>query len=294
MTTGVTPPERLGSTRLSNGRRLGWAEWGPESGTPILMCSGSATSRWLGLPVDTIRRLGIRLIAVDRPGLGMSSAAADWTLGDWTRDISEFAEARELLEMAAIGYSIGAPFALACAEVPAVTGVSLVSGTDELAHPALAPALEPEVALLVKRVAASASDTERLIATSADADVLWDVVVGTSHGADQRVYADPAFNRSYRRALAEGFSQGPAGYARETVLAMSRWPFDPSTISIPVDLWYGDQDANPFHSPDLGATLARRIPAAHRFVVPNMGGAFLWTHTDRILRSLLHRIAVHR
>ncbi|MFF9105172.1 alpha/beta fold hydrolase [Streptomyces rubrogriseus] len=252
-----------------------------------MLCSGSATSRWLGLPAEPIEALGIRLITVDRPGLGTSETAVGWSLADWADDVREFAEARGHSVLIVIGYSIGAPFALACAAVPSVTAASVVSGTDELAHPTLAAALEPEVALLVERVAADASGTLSLIANSADADVLWDAVAGTGHGADRLAFADSAFDRNYRRALADGFSQGPGGYARETVLAMSRWPFDPAATSVPVDIWYGEQDTNPFHSPDLGASLAHRIPTARRFVVPAVGGAFLWNHPDAVLRSVL-------
>lgn len=35
------------------------------------------------------------------------------------------------------------------------------------------------------------------------------------------IYAEPA----YRRALREGFMGGSSGYARDTALAMSQWPF---------------------------------------------------------------------
>lgn len=85
----------------------------------------------------------------------------------------------------------------------------------------------------------------------------------------------------------EGFSQGPAGYARDTALTMGRWPFDPSQISVPVEVWYGQQDTSPTHSPDLGSGLARLIPTAHRHIVQDAAGAVLWTHTQAILCSLL-------
>ncbi|MGP4088165.1 hypothetical protein [Streptomyces sp. KR55] len=191
--------------------------------------------------------------------------------------------------MAAIGYSVGAPFALACAAAGAVTGVSVVSGTDELAHPMFAGVLEPEVSLLVRSVAEDPALAEKLLADQAEADALWEVVTGTGNSADHRVYADPAFNAAYRRALAEGFSQGPEGYARETVVAISPWPFDPSKITVPVDLWYSEQDTNPFHSPDLGTSLAARMPAARRHLLADAGTALLWTHAHGIVRSLLGR-----
>jgi pimeloyl-ACP methyl ester carboxylesterase len=289
MAACVTAPERLGRTRLPDGRAMGWAEWGPESGRPVLLCAGSATSRWLGLHGSAVVRLGVRLITVDRPGLGVSDAAARWTLQDWTRDVRAFAGSRGLADLAAIGYSVGAPFALACAAAGAVVGVSVVSGTDELAHPTFEAALEAEVSMLVRRVADDPGLAEKLLAHQAGPEELWEVVTGTGNSADRGVYTDPAFDAAYRRALAEGFSQGPGGYARETVLAVSPWPFDPSEITVPVDLWYSEQDTNPFHSPDLGASLAARTPTARRHLLADAGTALLWTHTDRIVRSLLDR-----
>ena len=91
-------------------------------------------------------------------------------------------------------------------------------------------------------------------------------------------------------ALEEAFAQGPDGYARDTLLAMSPWPLDVSSIEVPVDLWYGARDMSPVHSPDHGATLARRIPGARRHVLDEAGGALLWTHGAAVLRSLVERM----
>ncbi|MGW0079312.1 alpha/beta fold hydrolase [Streptomyces cellulosae] len=293
MATGVTAPERLGRTKLRSGCRIGWAEWGPESGRPVLLCAGSATSRWLGLNTAVVTQLGVRLVTVDRPGLGVSDAGAEWDLEDWTRGIRELAVVRGLADLTAVGFSIGGPFALACAAAGIVTGVSIVSGTDEIAHPIFAEALEPETRVLVQGARSDPRATERRLRDAADAEALWEVVTDMAGDTDRQVYRDPPYAIAHRRALAEGFAQGPAGYARETVLALSRWPFAPHTISVPVDLWYSEQDANPFHSPDLGASLAARIPTARRHLVAGAGEALLWTRTREILTSLLNRPSAH-
>ena len=68
---------------------------------------------------------------------------------------------------------------------------------------------------------------------------------------------------------------------------MGRWPFDLADIRVPVDLWYGGLDASPVHSPDHGAELARRIPAARRHLLPEAGGSLLWTHAEEIVASLV-------
>jgi hypothetical protein len=41
------------------------------------------------------------------------------------------------------------------------------------------------------------------------------------------------------------------------------------------------------HSPDLGASLARRIPGAARTIVEDAGGALLWTHGAATLEALV-------
>jgi pimeloyl-ACP methyl ester carboxylesterase len=89
----------------------------------------------------------------------------------------------------------------------------------------------------------------------------------------------------------EAFAQGPDGYARDTVLAMGRWPFDPARITVPVDLWYGRQDTSPVHSPDRGRFLAERIPTATRHLLPDAAGSVLWTHAEAVLGALLRRLA---
>ena len=113
------------------------------------------------------------------------------------------------------------------------------------------------------------------------------MVVDASSEHDRALYADPAFERALRSALAEGFAQGAHGYARDTVLAMAPWPFAVEEIAVPVGLWYGRHDASAVHSPDLGETLACRIPGARLHVLPDAGGSLLWTHGAEVLRGLL-------
>lgn len=285
----VIAPARTGTVALPDGRALGWAEWGPSSGTPVLLCPGAATSRSLGFGADALDKLLIRLIAIDRPGLGASSPAPGRTLADWPTDVAHFARARELGELAVVGSSQGAPFALACAAAGLASAVAIVSGTDELAHPALRGRLHPEVARLVELSTVEPARAEAFFA-GMSAEMMWNMILGMSGDADRAAYTEPAFAAAYRGALTEAFSQGPAGYARDTVLAMRPWPFALEAIRVPVDLWYGALDTSTVHSPDHGATLARRIPSARHHLLPHEGGALLWRRGEEILTALLDRM----
>ncbi|MFI0713317.1 alpha/beta fold hydrolase [Streptomyces inhibens] len=291
MTVFADEPARLGESRLSDGRLLGWAEWGPPDGAPVVLCPGAATSRWLGFGAGVVEALGVRLVSVDRPGLGVSTPAPGRTFSDFAADIRQLGVLRGLGRPAVVGNSQGAPFALACAEEGVASALAVVSGADEVAAPEFASALAADLRGLVERTAYDPVGAEEFFA-GFSAEAMWGMVMTGSPGCDLAVYQDPDFAVAYRRALDEGFVQGAAGYARDTVLAMGRWPFALDEIDVPVDIWYGERDTS--HSPDNGALLATRMPRAHRRVVPGTGGALLWTHAEPILTSLLGKASADR
>ncbi|WP_280460772.1 alpha/beta fold hydrolase [Nocardia carnea] len=276
----VEDPARVGITGLRDGRRLAWAEWGPTDGRPVLFCPGAGWGRRFGFGFGAAAELGLRLISVERPGLGESTGMPGRTLLDWADDIGQLGFA----DPAVVGFSQGAPFALALAARGITSAVAIVSGGDELARPGTI--LPDEVRRLVDLVAADPAGAERDFARFGSAEALWRLSVEGSSEADREIYLQPEFAAAFRRALDSGFAQGPAGYARDTVLHFARWPFRVEELTARVHLWYGGRDHNPTHSPDHGATLATRIPNATRHYLPDSGAALLWTHAGEILRQL--------
>ncbi|GAA2845837.1 hypothetical protein GCM10010517_02350 [Streptosporangium fragile] len=252
----------------------------------MLFFSGAAMSRWLGFGGDVVTEPGIRLISLERPGIGASDPAPGRTLDGWAADVEAFLRAGGLGEVPVVGFSQGAPFALACAAAGVVRAAAVVAGQDELTDPAFSGRLDPHLEGMLKAIGADPEGFAASFAENADAEGMWQLIVSMSSDLDRAVYTDPAFEGHYRRALAEGFSQGAAGYTRDLVLAMSPWPFDVAGITVPVDLWYGAHDTSTVHSPDHGATLARRIPTARRHLLPEAGGSVLWTHAREILTAL--------
>nr|WP_281382775.1 alpha/beta hydrolase [Actinomadura verrucosospora] len=233
----VEPPARTGEERLPDGRLLGWAEWGPPGGTPVLLSPGAATSRHLGFGAEAVADLGLRLISLDRPGLGTSSPAKGRTFAAFAEDIGVFADRMRLGRPALVGNSQGAPFALACAAAGVIGALAVVSGADEVADPRFADVLPPELRRLVDL---AVTDPEAAAANFAGftPQAMWDMVMDNSPACDLAVYQEESFAAAYRRALQEAFVQGGEGYARDTVLAMGRWEIDFSSIKVPVDVWY--------------------------------------------------------
>ena len=69
--------------RLRDGRWLGYSESGDPHGVPVLFFHGFGTTRVVCPPDGPARNLGVRLIAVDRPGIGLSTPLPGRRLLDW-------------------------------------------------------------------------------------------------------------------------------------------------------------------------------------------------------------------
>lgn len=287
MSVVLVEPERLGLTVLADGRRLGWAEWGPVGGAPVIFCGGAGTGRSLGFGADALPALGVRLIAVERPGLGVSDPLPGRTLADWPRDVERLIADLGLRDVRIVGFSQGAPFALACAAAGLSRKVAIVAGQDTLYDPIFANRLDPHLAGLLVSIATDPAGVEAHVASTGSAEMLWGLISAMSSPLDLAVYTDPGFEPLFRRALDEGFAQGAAGYARDLIISMQPWPFELDQIAARVHLWYGEHDSSTVHSPDRGETLARRLRDARRHALPDAGGSILWTHARQILQALL-------
>lgn len=282
----IEAPARTGEV-LRDGRPVGWAEWGAVDGAPVVFCTGAGMSSSFGFGFAALRELGVRLVCVDRAGLGRSAPDPAKSFASYAADVAAVLSQLGVARPRALGFSQGGPFAVALAAAGVVSRIALVSATDELARASMRPLLVPDIARMVDAIAADAPGFEAAFAANADADGLWALVLGMSAPGDRAIYEQPAFAAAYRRALHEGFAQGAAGYVRDLVLATSPWPTPPEAISLPVQLWYGALDTSPVHSPDMGATLARRFPHATRHVLADEGGALLWTRSRDLLADLL-------
>ncbi|KFY75464.1 hypothetical protein V499_04553 [Pseudogymnoascus sp. VKM F-103] len=101
---------------LPDGRQLGYAEYGDHNGTPLLYFHGYPSCRLEAYAIDDIaQRHNTRILALDRPGFGLSTPQPNRSITDWPADVSAFAKSMQLSRFAVLGASGGGPYALACA-----------------------------------------------------------------------------------------------------------------------------------------------------------------------------------
>ena len=236
---------------LRDGRRLAWADFGNPHGMPVVYCHGFPSSRLEGEFADAAARvLGVRIIAPDRPGYGLSDFKPGRAIADWTADVAELADALGIGRFIFIGGSGGGPYAAACArQIPErLSAVGIVSG--------LAPAGGPGVTAGMKvflrsglRLCGCFPRLGRLLLRSGAPMIcrrpeafLMTLVVAAASPPDRVVLRNSRVRRTVAACYAEAFRAGARGPAWDLTLYSRPWGFRLEDISIPVRLWQGQQD----------------------------------------------------
>jgi pimeloyl-ACP methyl ester carboxylesterase len=280
-----------GVFQLSDGRALGYAEWG--DGAPVFGFHGTSLSRLAHLGEDAPRRAGVRLILVDRPGYGLSDHQPERTLLDWPRDIAQLADGLGIDRFAVFGMSGGGPHAAACAYAlgDRVSALGLVSSPapvwdrPELLFSAPAhrrPLIELarcDPGVVARRLLEDCrAELERMAVDSRNGK-------GGGPEADQAVMADPEIRARFDAATRETVGRGPEGYARDLfLLYVAPWGFRPEELAVPTQVWHGVADEAV--SPRIAEFFAETIPHSRLHLIPGAGHLLLWSHAEEILSSL--------
>ncbi len=237
--------------RLRDGRRLQAFEVGRSDGPPIIHCHGNGSSRLEVLTVQSVaERLGVRLMSLDRPGIGGSDPKPGYRLFDWPDDVVEVAEGLGIERFAVEGLSGGGPFALACAyKIPhRLTTCGLISpATGPFLQQAGSFALRSEVWMLVHLpwLVRALFRLSMHLSGSDEASLEKKLVrAGARLGAaDQQLLAIPEIRKAFAQATAESFRQAADASTKDGLVYSRPWGFQVEAIRFEkLFLWQGEQD----------------------------------------------------
>lgn len=273
--------------KLPDGRQLGYAEYGAPTGSPVLFFHGSPGSSYIHADLAGIAaRRGIRLIAVDRPGYGLSSLQPGRTMLDWPDDIAALTDALRLVRFAIVGFSGGSPYALACAyKLPErVTQMALAGAfapqSAAGAIEGMSPAVSGLFALaqsnpdeLRNTFAAIASSPAALVEAMSASLPEWDKIEVNKRTAE--------FEAEYAQALHSGVE----GVASDFVLISGNWGFPLNGINTEAHLWCGAADCNT--PPAMTNYLSSQLSNSRAFILPEEGHLSLYVHWEEILERLV-------
>jgi pimeloyl-ACP methyl ester carboxylesterase len=255
---------------VSDGREIGYAEVGDPDGTPLFVFHGFPNSRVFGALFDEVgREQGVRVVAPERPGFGVSTPDPDRRLTDWPADLEDVADALDIDSFSVLGISGGGPYAAVSAALlpDRVERAGIACGVAPMASVGLrdrlwyyaarftAPVSKLGLWLLGRRALAGREAFLEEMANSAspaDED-LWRGEVG------QTIHASMLESRRHH---------GLDPLVEETAIYGSPWGFDLDDIEVPVYLWYGKADV--LVPPEMGLYLAREIPTAETHVYPDL------------------------
>lgn len=273
---------------LPDGRSLAYAEFGEPDGRPVLFFHGTPGYRlnpWI--TNAELRPIGVRLIALDRPGVGRSTAAPRRRLLDWPDDVEKLADTLRIEGFSVIGFSNGGPHAAACAYKLGgrVSGTALVAPMPPLDRPEALKGIGaprwyyplaqrgPWVlrALFAALVALARRDPRRAEG----------ILVRDMSEADRRLFAQGHFRGRFGRDLAGAGSRGVVDDERLMPLP---WGFEPGQVEGPVRLWLGELDE--LVPARLWLESPSQFPVCETTVVPGAGHFVIAEHMGEIARAI--------
>ena len=286
-------PELLKTVKLSDGRSLSYASFGDPAGKPVFYFHGFPGSRFEPQSNhEAYLKAGIRLLALDRPGMGQSTRKSKRKLLDWPDDVVEVAKILNLEKFSVLGVSGGGPYALACAraipgyldKVTVACGLGPMDAPNATSGMMLSnrvlfrygrffpPLLRLSVFLMVRQLSSKpVKGFEKFVEGLPEPDRL--------------VLSEPEAQEFVLTSAVEGVCQGGGPLLEEIRIYSKLWGFKLDDLNIPISLFQGEVDI------DVPASMARYqaelIPDCELNLYPTDGHfSLLVNHIDEIIASL--------
>ena len=263
---------------LREGRRLGFAEYGDLAGVPVFYFHGWPSSRLEArVATELSARLGLRLIAPDRPGYGLSDFQEKRTMLQWADDVAELAEALGLARFAVMGISGGGPYAAVCAAAmpERITVALLVCSLSPLDAPGATDGMVSVNRWLLSMARNTPWLAQKLAGTllrwiwGTGEQVIPEQIASQLAGPDKQTLSDARLREALIASSKEGLRRGMEGAAWDGFLYARPWGFRLEDLRVPVHLWHGGRDV--IVPPGMGHYLARAIPNCRAKFCPEDG-----------------------
>ncbi|OOK78918.1 alpha/beta hydrolase fold family protein [Mycobacterium kansasii] len=216
----------------------------------------------------------VRLIGVDRPGIGSSTPHQYETISAFADDMRTIADTLGIEKMAVVGLSGGGPYTLACAAglpdkvvaAGVLGGVAPTHGPDAITGGVMN--LGVRVAPLLKLGGSPLRLSASLLIRAARpvASPALDVYALLSPQADRHLLARPEFKAMFLDDLLNGSRKQLAAPFADVIVFARDWGFRLEEVRVPVRWWHGDHDhIIPFSH---GEHVVSRLPNAELLHLP--------------------------
>jgi pimeloyl-ACP methyl ester carboxylesterase len=286
-----------GTLVLGDGRRLGYAQYGDPAGEPLFYFHGHPGSRLEArVAHPAAAAAGLRVIALDRPGYGLSDFLPGRALTDWPADVAGAADLLGISRFCVAGGSGGGPYALACAwRLPQrVLRAAVISSVGPYEVAGLTKGMRwqnqagfrlgsrwPVLARALMR------GMQRSITRRPERTI--EALARAMSPADARIAGRPEVRDILIADITEAFRQGIEGAAWDVVVLGRPWGFSPREIGTEVHLWQGEADT--LVPPAMGRYLAGQIPRCQARLLPGEGHLLIIDRMPDLIEALGQRQA---
>jgi pimeloyl-ACP methyl ester carboxylesterase len=295
MVIPIARPKLEGNVAVGDDRRIGFAEFGDPQGRAVFWLHGTPGAR-RQIPVEArlyAERKHIRLIGVDRPGIGSSTPFQYPNVLAFAEDLRTIADVLGIDRFAVIGLSGGGPYTLACAAampdrvvvagvlggVAPTVGPEAISGGLMSVGSAVAP-LMPVIGLPLSLAAVGLIQLIRPLGSRAV-----DMYGRVSPEGDRRLLARPEFKAMFLDDLLNGSRKQMAAPFADVVVFAKDWGFRLDEVKVPVRWWHGDKDhIIPFAH---GAHVVSFLPDAEMYTLPGESHLAGLGYAEEIMGNLM-------
>jgi pimeloyl-ACP methyl ester carboxylesterase len=252
MVMPIDRPKLEGNIAVGDGRQISFAEFGNPQGRAVFWLHGTPGAR-RQIPTEArtfATEKGIRLIGVDRPGIGSSTPHQYDNVLGFTDDLRTIADTLGIDTFAVIGLSGGGPYTLATAAalpervvVAAVLGgVAPLIGEDGISSNLM------ELAKFVRPILEVADTPVRWVAGSLIKLIgpfgspALELYARISPEGDRKLLGRPEFKAMFLDDLLNGSRKQLAAPFADIVVFARDWGFRLADITVPVRWWHGDAD----------------------------------------------------
>ncbi|GAB2860107.1 alpha/beta hydrolase [Myroides odoratimimus subsp. xuanwuensis] len=193
---------------------------------------------------------GLRLIGVDRPGIGSSTPHLYPRILDWTADLEVLLATLGIDTVRLVGLSGGGPYVLAAgAALPdRVHGIAVLGGLpptrgrDAAAGGPIQLAVRLAPALGLVRVPLGVAITQAIRLVRPLAGPALNLYAAVQPEGDRALLARPEFKAMFLDDLLNGARFQTSAPLNDLVLFTRDWGFTAADVRVPVRWWHGDSD----------------------------------------------------
>ena len=286
-------PNQTQTHTLPDGRILAYCVYGDPNGQPVFYAHGGPGSRLEGaLFHQAATRFGFRLIAVDRPGMGLSTFQPGRRLLDYPTDLVQLADALQIERFGVLGWSSGGTHTTVCAyAIPERLNfnITLAGYTNFAELPGAADMLESQADRTAVRLAQRGSPLFGLFFTLMRwsvrlfPEVYYREVVHMVSETDRQILADPEIKAHFITDQQEAAVQKAKGLARDAAIHYMDWGFRLREIEFPLHIFHGTEDHNVPVA--FSRHIAANVPDCSLHILEGQGHFFPIDHQDLIFQT---------